>query len=80
MSNIRDIITIDPEIQYGQTVFKGTRVPVETLFEHLEAGVSLDVFLEDFPSVKKEQAIAVLEIAGKILSSKNLDKLYETAA
>ena len=79
MSNIRDIITIDPEIQYGQTVFKGTRVPVETLFEHLEAGVSLDVFLEDFPSVKKEQAIAVLEIAGKILSSKNLDKLYETA-
>ena len=80
MSNIRDIITIDPEIQNGQTVFKGTRVPVETLFEHLEAGVSLDVFLEDFPPVKKEQAIAMLEIAGKILSSKNLDKLYETAA
>ena len=82
MSNIRDIMTIDPEIQNGQigTVFKGTRVPVETLFEHLEAGVSLDVFLEDFPPVKKEQAIAMLEIAGKILSSKNLDKLYETAA
>ncbi|MEO5643063.1 MAG: DUF433 domain-containing protein [Bacteroidia bacterium] len=79
MKNFRNIITIDPEIQNGQTVFKETRVPVEILFDHLEAGVSLDAFLDDFPSVKKEQAIAVLEIAGKILSSKNLDKLYETA-
>ncbi|CAN5837755.1 hypothetical protein BH11BAC7_BH11BAC7_30400 [soil metagenome] len=80
MKNFRNIITIDPEIQNGQTVFKETHVPVEILFDHLEAGVSLDAFLDDFPSVKKEQAIAVLEIAGKILSSKNLDKLYETAA
>ena len=80
MTSIRDIITIDPEVQNGRAVFRDTRVPVETLFEHLEAGDSIDVFLEDFPSVKKEQAIAVLEIAGKILSSKNLDKLYETAA
>ncbi|CAN5252609.1 hypothetical protein BH09BAC5_BH09BAC5_06060 [soil metagenome] len=80
MKNIREIITIDNEIQNGQAVFGGTRVPVETLFEHLEAGVSLDDYLADFPSVKKELAIAVLEIARKILSARNLVKLYETAA
>ena len=58
--NIREIITIDKEILGGQTVFKGTRVPVESLFDHLEAGISLDVFLEDFPTVSKEQAVALI--------------------
>ncbi len=77
---IRDLITIDPELLGGQPVFKGTRVPIETLFDHLEAGVSLDEFLEDFPTVTKEQAIATLEIANKFLTSKNVAKLYETAA
>ena len=61
--DIRELITIDKEILGGQTVFKGTRVPVETLFDHLEAGISLDVFLEDFPTVSKEQAIALLDWA-----------------
>ncbi|MFZ4057546.1 MAG: DUF433 domain-containing protein, partial [Ferruginibacter sp.] len=59
--NIRDLITIDKEILGGQTVFKGTRVPVESLFDHLEAGVTLDAFLEDFPTVTKEQAVALLD-------------------
>ncbi|CAN5782293.1 hypothetical protein BH10BAC2_BH10BAC2_35540 [soil metagenome] len=77
---LKDLINIDPEVLGGQPVFKGTRVPVETLFDHLEAGVSLDEFLEDFPSVSKEQAVATLEIANKFLTSKNLVKLYETAA
>ena len=58
--DIREIITIDKEILGGQTVFKGTRVPVESLFDHLEAGISLDVFLEDFPTVSKEQAVALI--------------------
>ena len=58
--DIRQLITIDNEILSGQTVFKGTRVPVETLFDHLEAGISLDQFLEDFPTVSKEQAVALL--------------------
>jgi len=49
--DIRELITIDKEILGGQTVFKGTRVPVESLFDHLEAGVSLDAFLEDFSTV-----------------------------
>ena len=63
MESIKDIITIDGEILSGQPVFKGTRVPVESLFAHLGKGISLDDFLEDFPSVTKEQAVKVLEIA-----------------
>lgn len=53
----------DPEIVGGTPVFIGTRVPVRILFEHLEAGDSLEVFLEDFPSVSRELAIQVLEDA-----------------
>jgi uncharacterized protein (DUF433 family) len=51
--NIKDLITIDSEILGGQTVFKGTRVPVESLFDHFEAGVSLDGVLGDFPFVTR---------------------------
>ncbi|MBL0341866.1 MAG: DUF433 domain-containing protein [Bacteroidetes bacterium] len=80
MLNVKDYISIDKEVLAGQPVFKGTRVPVESLFWHLEKGISLDQFLEDFPTVSKDQAVAVLEIAGKILTSKNIVKLYETAA
>ena len=56
-------ITIDPETHSGVPVFAGTRVPVKTLFDHLEAGDSLEVFLDDFPSVSGELAVAVLEEA-----------------
>jgi len=77
---LNELVTIDPEILGGQPVFKGTRVPVETLFDHLEAGVSLHEFLDDFPTVTKEQAVAVLEVANKFLTAKNLATLYETAA
>jgi len=79
MTNIKDFICIDQEILSGQPIFKGTRVPIETLFLHLEKGVSLDEFLEDFPTVSKEQAVGVLGIAEKIMTSKNIEKLYETA-
>ncbi len=78
--DIRNLITIDNEILGGQTVFKGTRVPVESLFDHLEAGVSLDNFLEDFPTVSKEQAVALLDWTNKLLNSKNLDQLYAAVA
>ena len=78
--DIKSIINIDPEILSGQPVFKGTRVSVETLFDHLEAGISLDEFLEDFPTVSKEQVVATLEIANKLVTSKNVAQLYETAA
>ena len=53
----------DPEILGGTPVFIGTRVPVRIIFEHLEAGDSLEVFLDDFPSVSRELAIQVLEDA-----------------
>ena len=53
----------DPEILGGTPVFIGTRVPVRIIFEHLEAGDSLEVFLEDFPSVSRALAIQVLEDA-----------------
>ena len=78
--DIRSLITIDKEILGGQTVFNGTRVPVESLFDHLEAGVPLDEFLEDFPSVARQQAIDILEAANKILTSKNLEQLYAAVA
>jgi uncharacterized protein (DUF433 family) len=77
---ISEIITIDNEILGGQPVFKGTRVPVESLFDHLEAGVSLAGFLDDFPTVSKEQAIALLDMANKLLTSKNVAQLYATVA
>ncbi len=57
--NLQDLINSDPEVLAGQTVFKGTRVPVESLFDHLEAGISLEEFLDDFPTVSREQAVTV---------------------
>ena len=78
--NVRELILIDPEVLGGKPVFKGTRVPVESLFDHLEAGVTLDEFLDDFPSVSKEQVAAALELAARLLSAKNIIELYETAA
>ena len=58
-----NLITVDPDIQSGAPVFAGTRVPVRNLFDYLEEGDSLDVFLRQFPSVTRDQAIAVLEKA-----------------
>jgi uncharacterized protein (DUF433 family) len=62
------IIHSDPEIQGGVPVFIGTRVPVKNLFDYLEAGDSLDDFLESFPSVTREQAVAALELARESLA------------
>lgn len=62
-----DLITSSPERLGGTPVFAGTRVPVQTLIEYLEAGHPLDQFLEDFPSVTREHAVAVLELAKRAL-------------
>lgn len=64
-----DIINIDQAILGGTPVFNGTRVPIESLFDHLEDGVSLDEFLEDFPTVSREQAIQVLGMAEEVVTS-----------
>lgn len=74
--DVNNIIAIDKEVLGGQPVFKGTRVPVESFFDHLEAGVTLDEFLDDFPTVSKKQAVALLNIANKLLTSKNVAQLY----
>ena len=54
-------VNIDPEILGGTPVFDGTRVPIQTLFDYLEGGDKLEEFLDDFPSVSKEQAVEVLK-------------------
>lgn len=61
------LITTDPGRLGGTPVFAGTRVPVNTLIEYLEAGHPLDQFLDDYPSVTREHAIAVLELAKRML-------------
>ena len=57
------VVKIDPEIMSGAPCFTGTRVPIQTLIDHLEAGDSIEDFLEGFPSVSREQVIAFLEEA-----------------
>jgi uncharacterized protein (DUF433 family) len=56
-------VSHDPKVQGGELVFAGTRVPVKSLFDHLEAGDSIEEFLTGFPSVQREQVIAVLREA-----------------
>ena len=57
------VITISPEIQSGEPVLFGTRVPVKNLFDYLKGGDTIDEFLSDFPSVEKEQVLALLKMA-----------------
>ena len=59
--DLSQVVRSDPDILGGTPVFVGTRVPAQSLFDHLEAGDSIEDFLEGFPSVKREQVIAVLE-------------------
>jgi uncharacterized protein (DUF433 family) len=63
----KSVIYRSPEVQGGTPVFMGTRVPVKTLLDYFEAGDCLDDFLQEYPSVTREQALAVLEIAKEAL-------------
>ena len=63
------VIVSDPEILGGTPCFRGTRVPVDSLIDYLEAGDSLDEFLDNFPSVSREAAVAALEEAKALLTS-----------
>lgn len=73
------VINIDPEILGGTPVFNGTRVPIKNLFDYLEAGHSIDYFLDDFESVHREQVLRVLEVSQKLIeSSSNI--LHENIA
>jgi uncharacterized protein (DUF433 family) len=70
MDRSEPLITTSPERLGGTPVFAGTRVPVQTLIDYLEAGDSLETFLDEFPSVTREHAIAILELAKSALLSK----------
>jgi uncharacterized protein (DUF433 family) len=63
VNRLKDIVHSDPEVLGGTTVFVGTRVPVQSLFDYLEGGETLDEFLRQFPSVRRDHAIAALEFA-----------------
>ncbi|MCY7277578.1 MAG: DUF433 domain-containing protein [Phormidesmis sp. CAN_BIN44] len=69
MTAIARVIHSDPDILGGTPVFVGTRVPMKTLLDYLEAGDPLDEFLDHFPSVSREQAIAALELAKEMLTA-----------
>ena len=67
MTSHPGIIESNPEILGGTPVFAGTRVPVQTLIDYLETGDRLDDFLDDFPTVSRDQAVAALEVAREAL-------------
>ncbi|MDP9360696.1 MAG: DUF433 domain-containing protein [Acidobacteriota bacterium] len=64
---VEQVISSDPDVQGGAVVFAGTRVPLKNLIDYLEAGDSLEEFLDDFPSIGREQAVAALELAKEAL-------------
>lgn len=78
--NLQSFISVSPDVQFGKPCFKGTRVPVQTLFWHLEQGLNLHEFLEGFPGVSKEQAEAVLESAAILFQSANWEKIDKIIA
>ena len=67
MPTVSTVVHSDPEILGGTPVFVGTRVPLQNLIDYLAGGDSLDEFLEQFPSVRREQAIAALDLAREVL-------------
>ncbi|MCF0048644.1 DUF433 domain-containing protein [Dyadobacter chenwenxiniae] len=71
-------VSIDPEIMSGAPVFAGTRVPIKNLFDYIEGGETLAEFLDDFPSVTKDAALTVLEMAKKTLTTEKV--LHENFA
>ena len=75
-----EVINVNPEILGGTPVFRGTRVPIETLFDHLESGITIDAFLDDYPTVSKEQVIQVLELVGQLFTTAKIKQFYEIAS
>lgn len=70
MPTLESVIRSDPEILGGTPVFAGTRVPVKNLLDYLAAGDSIEKFLDHFPSVSREQAVAALEVAKELLTTR----------
>lgn len=59
----KELINVDPELMGGTPVFCGTRVPIQSLIDHLQSNIPLEEFLDDFPTVSKEQAVELLTLA-----------------
>ena len=74
------VITISPEIQSGEPVFSGTRVPVKNLFAYLKGGDSIDEFLLDFPSVSKDQVVELLNLAEHTFTFSDAEVYEESLA
>lgn len=74
MNRDKPLVTQSDDRAWGATVFAGTRVPVDTLFEYLEMGDTLDEFLRQFPTVTRDQAIAVLEMSRRAARSESLPR------
>jgi len=70
MDKVEKVVHSDPEIMGGTPVFVGTRVPLRNLIDYLEGDYSLDEFLDQFPSVSRDQAIAALEAAHELLTAR----------
>jgi uncharacterized protein (DUF433 family) len=68
MTDAALIVHRDPEILGGTPVFVGTRVPVKILFDYLEAGDSIKIFLDEYPSVSRQQAVAALKLAREVIA------------
>ena len=67
LAAINEVVWVDPERMSGEPCFRGTRVPVQILLDHLEGNANLDEFLDGFPSVTREQAIQFMELAKETL-------------
>ena len=70
MATLESVVQRDPEVLGGTPVFAGTRVPIKNLLDYLAAGDSLERFLDHFPSVTRDQAVAALEVAKDLLTSR----------
>ncbi|HEY0347931.1 MAG TPA: DUF433 domain-containing protein [Pyrinomonadaceae bacterium] len=73
--DVKELVEVDPEKMSGTPVFTGTRVPIKHLFDYLEGGDTLEIFLDDFPTVTRDQVLGVLELSRDTLLSQ-----YEIAA
>ena len=71
LMDIRDVVEVDPEKMSGVPVFTGTRVPIGHLFEYIESGETLDEFLDQFPTVTRNQALAALKLSKESLLSQH---------
>ncbi len=79
--SLRDVVTIDPEVMSGAPVFRGTRVPIQNLFDYMAGGYDLNRFLDGFPSVHRADAVSLLEFAYRdILKDLSQQKPHEITA